>query len=157
MARGSRRTEPCRSPLGAQAAESLRLRFAVTDTSAAFEVPLSRDVLLVVRRAVDARSRHMGWDLVARDRRLADSPNFFYECLCGHGPRPHDYYAWHFSMEYYPAERVLPVFGYPLDVRVRCADCSVAGRDAEAHFTAGTIEIFVRRLRVSNPRQKRGA
>jgi hypothetical protein len=132
------------------------LRFAATDTGGMFSVPLSRDVVLDVRRTVDAQGRHLGWDLSARDRRLAGSPNFFYECLCGHGPRPHDYFAWHFVSGYYPHQRSLPVYGYPLEVRVRCPDCQVAGTDAtEARFVGGHVEISVRRLARSNPRQLR--
>jgi hypothetical protein len=104
------------------------LKFAATDVRSEFTVPLSRDVVLDVRRAVDAQGRHMGWDLAARDQRLAGSSNFFYECLCGHGPRPHDYYAWHFVSKYYPHERHLPVYGYPLEVHVRCPDCQVTER-----------------------------
>src|SRR5207248_10952972 len=101
------------------------LQFAVTDSRAEFSVPLSRDVLLNVRRTVDAQGHHMGWDLAAADRRLKHYSNFFDDCLCGHGPRPHDLYAWHFVSKYYPSERRLPVYGYPLDVRVRCVDCEI--------------------------------
>jgi hypothetical protein len=55
-----------------------------------------------------------------------------------------------------PSERVLPVYGYPLDVRVRCPDCEVAGTSGEdARFTHGTVEISVRRLAEANPRQQR--
>jgi hypothetical protein len=132
------------------------LQFAATDVRAEFSVPLSRDVVLEVRRTVDAQGRHMGWDLSARDQRLAGSSNFFYDCLCGHGPRPHDYYAWHFVSEYYPHERRLPIYGYPLEVRVRCPDCEAIGTDGnDARFVEGNIEISVRRLASSNPRQRR--
>src|SRR5438128_1313157 len=79
------------------------LTFPVTDERAGFTVEIGRDVVLQVRRAVDAQSRHFGWDFVATDRRLGNSPNFFYDCLCGHGPHPHDFYAWHFAERYFPA------------------------------------------------------
>ena len=133
------------------------LSLPVSDTVAHYAVALSRDVVLNVRRAVDAHGLHMGWDLSAVDQRARRSPNFFYECLCGHGPRPHDYYAWHFVTSYYPSERDLPVFGYPLEVRVRCLDCEVAGKDGtDAHFLRGTFELSVRRLTRSNPEQRPG-
>ena len=131
------------------------LRFAALDERAMFSIPLSRDVVLVIHRAMDARGTHMGWDLAAVDRRLSSGTNFFYECLCGHGPRPHDYYAWHFADSYYPHERLLPVYGYPLEVRVRCPGCEVAGAGASATFARGTIEIELRRLKMPNRRQLR--
>jgi hypothetical protein len=131
------------------------LRFPAADEHPSYSVALSRDVMLTVRRAVDAKGLHMGWDLSANDRRLGINSNFFYECRCGHGPRLHDYYAWHFVEHYFPSERVLPVYGYPLEVRVRCIDCEVAGRSADAHFTRGTVDISLRRLTAANRRQLR--
>ena len=140
----------------AQSGFQVVLQFSATDVRAEFSVPLSRDVVLEIRRTVDAQGRHMGWDLSARDQRLPGSPNFFYDCLCGHGPRPHDYYAWHFVSQLYPHERRLPVYGYPLEVRVRCPDCQAIGTDGtDARFVEGNIEVSVRRLASSNPRQQR--
>jgi hypothetical protein len=142
-------------PASAQDGFRILLQFPATDERVEFFVPLSRDVVLHVRRAGDVHGLHMGWDLRAVDRRLKESPNFFYECLCGHGPRPHDYYAWHFAAHYYPQERQLSVFGYPLEVRVRCPDCQVSGQvGTDARFVHGTIEISLRRLATSNPRQR---
>ena len=132
------------------------LHFSVTDDRERFTVGLSRDLMLEVRRTVDVSGHPMGWDLTAADRRLKDSPNFFYDCLCGHGPRPHDLYAWHFVTNYYPSERILPVYGYPFDVRVRCVGCEVTGTDGkDAKFVHGTVEVSLRRLRKSNPPQRR--
>jgi hypothetical protein len=132
------------------------LQFPATDERPTFSVALSRDVVLNVRRAVGAKGVHMGWDLSANDRRLGIDSNFFYECRCGHGPRLHDYYAWHFVERYFPSERMLPVYGYPLEVRVRCVDCEVAGgTGGDAHFTAGTVQISARRLPTANRRQLR--
>ena len=132
------------------------LEFSVTDAQEEFTASLGRDVVLKIRKAVDSQGRHMGWDVMAVDRRLGDWPNFFYDCLCGHGPRPHHLYAWHFAENYYPGtDRMLPVYGYPIEVRVRCVDCQTAGSGAEAHFTGGTVEVSWRRLPESNPRQKK--
>ena len=131
------------------------LQFPATDDRESYSVSLSRDVALTVRRTVDARGLHMGWDLAATDRRLTSGTNFFYECLCGHGPRPHELYAWHFPTDYYPAERTLPVYGYPLEVRVRCLECEVEGKDGtDARFVRGTIEVSVRRTGTAYPRQR---
>jgi methyltransferase (TIGR00027 family) len=52
------------------------VEFPATGDRAAFSVPLSRDVLLNVRRAVDGQGHHMGWDLAVGDRRLNASSNF---------------------------------------------------------------------------------
>jgi len=131
------------------------LQFPATDDRESYSVSLSRDVALTVRRTVDARGLHMGWDLAASDRRLTSGTNFFYECLCGHGPRPHELYAWHFATSYYPPERDLPVYGYPLEVRVRCLECEVEGKDGtDARFVRGTIEVSVRRMGTAYPRQR---
>jgi hypothetical protein len=140
-----------------RAAEDFRsaLTFSVTDERPEFAVDLSRDLRLQVRRAVDAKGLHFGWDFMAIDRRLEDSPNFFYACLCGHGPSPHDLYAWHFAKQYYPAERILSIYGYPFEVRVRCVDCQAAGIGSDVRFTAGTVDVGWRRLATSNPRQLR--
>ena len=132
------------------------LTFAVTDGREDIRIDIGRDLILHVRRAVDADGRHFGWDFTVGDRRLANSPNYFYECLCGHGPRSHDLYAWHFAEAYFSAERILPIYGYPFEVRVRCIDCEIAGEEGtEVRFTAGTIDVSLRRLPVANPRQRR--
>jgi hypothetical protein len=141
-------------PRGVLVSQKPLLVFDAADVRQEFLVPIARDVVMRVRRAVDAHGNHFGWDLSATDRRLNKEANFFYHCLCGHGPRPHDLYAWHFVENYFPAERILPVYGYPYEVTVRCVDCEVNGRKyTEARFTRGTVEIWVRRLKVSNPKQ----
>jgi hypothetical protein len=96
------------------------------------------------------------------DKRLVDSPNFLYDCLCGHGPHPTHLFAWHLLNPEAVAnigplsERILPVWGYPYDLRVRCTGCLAQGDDpTTAHFIGGTIEISWRLLAQSNARQKR--
>ncbi|MGH7468630.1 MAG: hypothetical protein ACRENP_11775 [Longimicrobiales bacterium] len=55
---------------------------------------------------------------------------------------------------HYPHERHLPVFGYPLEVRVRC--CQIPGEDGtDARFVSGTIELSLRRRATANPVQRR--
>ena len=140
-----RQTRAARTPL---------LVFPVTDERPQFEVRVGRDLVVRVLRAVDAQGRHFGWDFAATDRRLKKRANLLYDCLCGHGPRPHDLYARHFASHYYPAERTLPVYGYPYTLRVRCVDCQVAGPEGtEIQFTRGTVEIDAERLSEANPRQ----
>lgn len=143
-------------PDSAAAATNPGFRFEVNDARASFEQGLGRDLVLRVTPAVDAEGRHFGWDFTVTDRRLRNSPNFFYECLCGHGPRPHDLYAWHFAEGYYPATRELPVYGYPFEVGVACQDCAVTGGSGtEVTFSAGTVAVSWRRLTEANPRQRR--
>jgi hypothetical protein len=141
------------------------LRFSATDTRDRIEGSLGRDLLVRARRDVDAEGRPAGWYLEAVDRRRPDSPNFLYECLCGHGPQPMDFLAWHLLQPDAVAhlgpltERRLPVWGYPYELRVRCEDCEATGDDAatDARFVKGTIEVGGRLLAESNPRQKRPA
>src|SRR5262245_14618542 len=138
------------------------LRFAATDVRSRIEGSLGRDLVVRAVREVDAEGRHAGWYLEAVDRRRADSPNFLYECLCGHGPQPTDLLAWHLLQPDAVAnlgplaERRLPVWGYPYELRVRCEDCAAEGDGVtDARFVKGTIEIGWRHLAESNPRQKR--
>jgi hypothetical protein len=47
------------------------------------------------------------------------------------------------------------VYGYPLEVRVRCLECEVEGQDgADARFIRGTVEVSVRRMEKAYPRQR---
>jgi hypothetical protein len=130
------------------------VQFAVTDPRTEINESLSPHLALKIRGSVDAQGRRYGWDIAVIDRRLGDYPNFLYDCLCGHGPRPNDLYAWHFREMLYPPKRVLPVYGYPFEIRVACKDCRIDGDTAaDAHFTAGVVEVTWRRLPKSNPRQ----
>lgn len=131
------------------------LQFPAADVRDTLEQSLGQDLILRARRAVDARDQAFGWDLEVTDRPLPRSPNFFDDCLCGHGPRLHDLYAWHLAHDYFPDERILPVYGYPYAVRVSCHACAVAGREGtDARVTDGTIAIEWRRLAASYPRQQ---
>ncbi len=124
------------------------VQFAVTDLRAKITESLSSHLVLQIRGSVDAQGHRYGWDIAVIDRRLGDYPNFLYDCLCGH------VYAWHFREMLYPPKRVLPVYGYPFEIRVTCKDCRIDGdTDADAHFTAGVVEVTWRRLPKSNPRQ----
>ena len=40
---------------------------------------------------------------------------------------------------------MLPVYGYPYEIRIRLVDCRTAGSGANAVFAAGTIEVAWRR------------
>ena len=132
------------------------LSISATETQSEFTQGVSRDLVLQVRRGVDAHGHHFGWDVAVYDRRMKRQSNLLYDCLCGHGPQINDLDAWHFLKDYYPAERTLPVYGYPYEIQVRCIECQVApGPGAEAHFVRGTIEFSVRRLPASNPQQLR--
>ena len=142
------------------------LTFSINDAREEFVANAGPDLVMHVRRAVDAHGHHFGWDLSITDRRLKTYANFFYECLCGHGPSAHDLYAWHFGdngatlspqarAHLYPAERRLPVYGYPFDITVRCVGCEINGQKyTEAEFTKGSVEISARRLPARNPRQR---
>ena len=146
------------APLAAQApaADTARfataLRFPVTDTTRLFEHPL--DSLLVIRvfRQVDAHSRHMGWWVaVIRTPTERGSFNLLYHSRSWHGPYLTDLYAWHFGQTRFPDERILPVHGYPYELRVQCLGCETEGKDQDARFTRGVVEVGWRRLPGPNP------
>jgi hypothetical protein len=95
-------------------------------------------LLLKVHRAVDAHGQPYGWDIAVVDRRLGDH-----------------LYAWHFREMFFAPKRIMPVYGYPFEIRVECKDCQVDGSSAtDTHFTAGIVEVTWRRLQKSNPRQR---
>jgi hypothetical protein len=149
------------APTTAQRSFSHGTEFAATDPREQIEYALGRDLVIRAHREQNAQGVHTGWWLEAVDRRLPDSPNFLYDCLCGHGPHPTQLEAWHLLRPEVVAnigplsERILPVCGYPYELRVRCVGCAAEGDDATAaHFTNGTIEVTWRLLRQSNARQK---
>ena len=103
------------------------LRFPVTDTTALFERALGGDLLVQVRREVDAYGAPGGWYLtVVRRPAQPDSPNLLYHSRSWHGPYPTDVFAWIHAQQYFPDERFLPVYGYPYELRVRCDGCLTA-------------------------------
>ena len=134
------------APLGTAAAQdttpfTVALRFAVTDTTPLFEQPLDSSLLLRVERVPP-----YGWIVrVVRRGAGSDQPNLLYHSHQWHGPYPTQVFAWSFQQHYFPDERVLPVYGYPYEVRVRLLDCRATGSGASAVFEAGTIEVAWRR------------
>jgi len=146
------------APLAAQTpADTARfvtvLRFPVTDTTRMFEHPLDSGLVIRVVRQADADSRHMGW-WVAVVRTSAKGDDFFnllYHSTYWHGPYPTDLYAWHYGKTRFPDERILPVYGYPYELRVRCPGCKTRGQGPDVRFTEGVVEVGWRRLSRSNP------
>lgn len=131
------------------------IQFGVTDPRSEITQSLGPHLLLKAHRAVDAHGHPYGWDIAVIDRRLGDQPNFLFDCLCGHGPQPNDLYAWHFREMFFPLKRILPVYGYPFEIRIECKDCQVDGSSAtDLHFTDGIVELSWRRLQKANPRQR---
>ncbi len=120
------------------------LRFDVTDTTLIFERPLGSFLLLRVRR--ESRS---GWVVsVVRRSSEPDQPNLLYHSRNWHGPYPTDVFAWSFRRRYFPNERILPVYGYPYELRVRLMGCRTSGSGDDLRFVAGTIEVAWRRAPV---------
>jgi hypothetical protein len=120
------------------------VRFAVTDTTPVFEQPLGTALLLRVRHEPPG-----GW-IVSVVRRGAGSNarNLLYHSRRWHGPYPTDLFAWSYQQRYFPDERVLPVYGYPYEVRIRLVNCQTTGSGVSAEFAAGTIEVAWRRARI---------
>jgi hypothetical protein len=134
------------------------MEFSAVDSRDRIDYPLGPDLIVRVHHERSAQGNLMGWWVEAIDRRLSESPNFLYECLCGHGPHPTDLLAWHLLRPAAVAnigplsERVLPVWGYPYELQVRCRGCEAEGDGSlTSRFTTGTIEVNWRRLPQSNP------
>lgn len=94
---------------------TVALRFDVTDTTAVFERALDDSLVLRV-----TREGALGW-IVSVVRRSAgpDQPNLLYHSPQWHGPYPTDVLAWSFKSHFFPDERLLPVCGYPYEIRIR--------------------------------------
>jgi len=104
---------------------------------------------------VDAYGQPYGWDIAVTDRPLGDHPNFLFDCLCGAQPAAQRSSRVALSRNVLSAKRILPVSGYPFEIRVECKVCQVDGSSAtDMHFTAGIVEVAWRRLQKSNPRQR---
>ncbi len=116
---------------------TVAVRFDVRDTTAEFVRPLGPSLVLRVRR--EARA---GWT-VAVVRRSSESKarNLLVHSREWHGPYPTDVLAWSYQGRVFPDVRVLPVYGYPYEVRVRLIECRTVGSGDDTVFEAGTIEV----------------
>jgi hypothetical protein len=124
------------------------LRFAVTDTTPLFERALSPALLVQVRREADAHDVGGGWSLaVVRQPAQPESRNLLFHSWAWHGAYPTDLFAWIHEERYYPDERILPVYEYPFELRLRCERCVTAKTARGGEFTTGTVEVGWRRLR----------
>jgi hypothetical protein len=120
---------------------AVAIRFTVSDTTVVFERPLGPALLLRVRR-----DPSMGWTVtvIPRSSRL-DRPNLLYHSRSWHGPYPAEVFAWSHQSQYFPDERVLPVYGHPYEVRIRLIACRTSGTGQSVVFVAGEIEVAWRR------------
>ncbi|MGH2402982.1 MAG: hypothetical protein ACRDGN_00825 [bacterium] len=83
-----------------------------------------------------------------------DSWNLLYHSRAWHGPYPTDILAWIHERQFYPDERILPVYGHPYEIRIRLVDGPTAGVGDDAEFVAGIVEVAWRRApprRVGKP------
>jgi hypothetical protein len=124
------------------------LRFPVTDTTSLFERVLSRALLVQVRREVDAHGVAGGWYIaVIRQPTGPESRNLLDHSWAWHGPYPTDLFAWIHEEGYDPDERILPVYDYPYELRLRCEACVTAKTIRGVEFTTGMVEVGWRRIR----------
>ena len=124
---------------------TVALRFDVTDTTATFERPLGDSLVLRVRREGSS-----GWIVSVVPRSSPDEPNLLYHSLRWHGPYPTDVLAWSSQRGYFPGERLLPVYGYPYEIRIRLIDARTTGSGGSAVFEAGTIDVAWRRAPIQH-------
>jgi hypothetical protein len=121
--------------------------FPVTDTTSLRETPLPGGLVVQVRRELDANGTSMGWTVaVYRTPARPESRNLLFESRYFHGPHPADLFAWHHREQYFPDVRDLPVYRYPLELRIACRACTIAGDSTFVHFTSGTVAVAWRRL-----------
>ena len=124
------------------------LRFPVTDTTSSFERALGSALLVQVHREVDAYGSPGGWYIaVVRQPAAPERSNLLYHSRSWHGPYPTDLFAWIHEERYYPDERILPVYGYPFELRFRCEGCETTKTASGVQFTAGIVEVGWRRTR----------
>ncbi len=124
------------------------LRFAVTDTMPLLERALGQALLVQVRREVDAHGSPGGWYIsVVRQPAGPQRTNLLYQSLSWHGPYPTDLFAWIHEERYSPDERILPVYDYPYELRLRCAGCETVKTASGVRFSAGMVEVGWRRTR----------
>jgi hypothetical protein len=117
----------------------------VSDTRPRHEVSLTPALLFRLSRQLHANGTDMGWyAAVYRQPVRESSRNLFYHSLAWHGPYPTDLFAWHHARGFYPDDRILPVYGEPLEVRLRCERCETAGDGDSVHFVVGTVSVSVR-------------
>jgi len=126
------------------------IKFNVTDDITSIERAIGRSLILKIERVNAVNNANFGWELsVVRKPGNLYSRNYLYHSLEWHGPYPTDIFAWIHKENYFPDERILPVHGYPYELRVRLLNIETKGNDSETEFTAGTVEIAVRRLRTA--------
>src|SRR5262245_21969410 len=145
------------SPAHSSFIKVLELRAGGTVAGTTLETKVGRDLLVSLGADIDADGRIREWSVAAFDRRLSWPNNFLDACVCGHGPRLYEFRAMAFRAGWWPppTDVIMPVYGYPYDLRVRCIDCVAEGDDDSAWLVRGTISIAVRRKAASNPEQKR--
>jgi hypothetical protein len=126
----------------------LLLRFPVTDTTPLFERALGSALTVQVRREADVQGVPGGWSVAVV--RLGGGPeafNLLYHSRAWHGSYPTDLFAWIHEDHYFPDERVLPVYDYPYELRLRCVDCVTAKTARGVEFISGRVEVGWRRTR----------
>ncbi len=143
------------------------LEFDVMSAKDAFSRAIGDGLTLRAMRERVVGLSQAGWSVSVTRARTDD--NLLYHSLQLRGPHPSQLFAWHFAdSEYWGADtpRILPVYGYPLELRIECRECRVTGKDTQGQvttgnlvfqneFTAGVVRIGLRRLKSPNPQQIR--
>ncbi len=134
------------------AALVLAIRLDVTDTVAVVERPLGSQLLLRVTREGYGRLEHFGWTVsVVRRPAREGSRNLLYHSRSWHGPYITDVFAWIHAEQFMPDERILPVYRYPYELRIRLLDARTRGTGEQTEFTGGTLEVAWRRAKPVAP------
>ena len=127
-------------------------QFPVDDTVRLRSSSLDSSLTVELHRELDVHGTSMGWYLsVVASSGSEEHYNLLFHSLAWHGPYPTDLFAWIHRDQFFPDQRVLPVFGYPYELRLTCQKCAVAGDSTLVHFVAGTVLVEWRRLARANP------
>lgn len=125
---------------------ALAIRLDVMDTVAVVERPLGSQLLLRVTREGYRSLEHFGWTVsVVRRPAREHSRNLLYHSRLWHGPYFTDVFAWIHAEGRMPDERILPVYRYPYELRIRLLDARTRGTAEQTEFTGGTLEVAWRR------------
>ena len=131
------------------------LRFDVTDQRDAVTRDIDSTLRLRVVRVPHSRVAHFGWEVQVVDR-SAGTPakNLLRHQTFSGGPHPTDVLAWISHERYFPDERILPVPGYPYEIRIRLIDCRTEQVGDDVGFVSWSVEVTWRRLDLAANRDR---
>jgi hypothetical protein len=113
---------------------------------------ISPELQLRLVRVPNVHLDDIGWSIGVFRRPVGvESRNLLYRSQYFHGPYPTDVLAWSSHAKHFPDERLLPVYGFPWEVRIRILNAVTERVGEDFHFTSGELEVGWRKLPRPNP------